>query len=77
MCRIFGVSASGYYAWSSRPVSERANGDQVLLERVRNAHRRSDETYGSPRVHEQLKREGARIGHRRIGSYPTPVWIKA
>jgi putative transposase len=66
MCRIFGVSSSGYYAWSSRPVSERAKGDQVLLERVRNAHRRSDETYGSPRFHEQLKREGARIGHRRI-----------
>lgn len=66
MCRIFDVSPSGFYAWISRPVSERAQADQILVEQVRHAHRRSDETYGSPRVHEQLKREGADIGRRRI-----------
>lgn len=66
MCRIFGVSPSGYYAWISRPMSERAKGDQVLLERVRHAHQGSDQTYGSPRVHAQIKREGTSVGRRRI-----------
>lgn len=66
MCRIFGVSPSGYYAWISRPMSERAKEDQILLKQVRHAHQRSDETYGSPRVHEQIKRDGSPVGRRRI-----------
>lgn len=47
-------------------MSERAKGDQVLLERVRHAHQGSDQTYGSPRVHAQIKREGTSVGRRRI-----------
>ena len=66
MCRIFGVSPSGYYAWVGRPMSERSQSDQVLLEQVRRAHQASDETYGSPRVHEQLKREGSSVGRGRV-----------
>ena len=66
MCRTFGVSPSGYYAWAGRPMSERAREDQVLLKQVRQAHQCSNETYGSPRVHEQLKRDGTPAGRRRI-----------
>jgi transposase InsO family protein len=66
MCRIFGVSPSGYYAWVRRPLSERAKGDQILLDAVRRTHQGSKETYGSPRVHAQLKREGCATGRRRI-----------
>ena len=58
MCGLYGVSASGFYAWRSRPASERAVEDERLVERIQAVHMKSRETYGSPRVHEALQREG-------------------
>lgn len=66
MCRLYGVSASGYYAWAGRGPSERAKGDARLLEQIRHEHAVSRETYGSPRVHAAVRREGGRVGRRRV-----------
>jgi putative transposase len=66
MCRLLEVSASGYYAWLKRRGSKRAQEDAVLTEKIREFHRRSGGTYGSPRVHEDLKEEGARVGRKRV-----------
>lgn len=66
MCALYDVSASGYYAWRSRPESARAAGDRSLLEKIRGVHEESRETYGSPRVHRALIRKGEDVGRRRV-----------
>ena len=66
LCRVLGVSPSGYYAWRSRPPSARALADAALTERICSIHERSRKTYGSPRIHAELRDEGVRIGRKRI-----------
>jgi transposase InsO family protein len=66
MCRLYAVSVSGYYAWLGREPSERAQGDAMIVEKIRQEHRLSRHTYGSPRVHEALCRQGECVGRRRI-----------
>jgi len=66
MCEIYGVTRGGYYAWRDRSPSERAQEDKRLIVKIRQAHRASRETYGSPRVHAALKRKGEDVGRRRI-----------
>jgi transposase InsO family protein len=66
MCRVNGVSPAGYYAWKRRPVSLRASEDQRLEHQIRQVHEHSRQTYGSPRVHEALCRQGEVAGKRRV-----------
>jgi putative transposase len=66
MCRLLGVSASGYHAWRRRPPSRRADDDAVLLERIREIHVASRGTYGAPRIHAELAAEGASVGRKRV-----------
>jgi putative transposase len=66
MCRLLGVSPSGYYAWQKRPPSARSCSDAALVGRIAAAHRRSRETYGAPRIHAELAAEGLSIGRKRV-----------
>jgi putative transposase len=66
MCRVLGVSASGYYAWLRRRVSPRQREDAELLDQIRAWHRRSRGTYGAPRIHRDLRAVGVRVGRKRV-----------
>ncbi|WP_375155077.1 IS3 family transposase [Micromonospora sp. 4G55] len=66
-CRVLGVSTSGYYDWRGRPVSRRQAADQALGELIRDIHQMSRGTYGSPRVHAELRlAAGVRCGRKRV-----------
>lgn len=66
MCRVLGVSPSGFWAWSKRPPSERARADAVLTAEIGPIHGRSRGTYGVPRVHAELAYEGTRCSRKRV-----------
>jgi transposase InsO family protein len=66
MCQQLGVSRSGYYAWKGRPESERHKADRVLAEVVTTVHQESRGTYGSPRVHAELRARGQRVSRKRV-----------
>lgn len=66
MCKVLSVSASGYYAWQRRPVSQRAQANEKLLPKIRAIHSQSRKTYGSPRVQAELKECGFKVGKNRV-----------
>lgn len=66
LCQHLGVSRSGFYAWSQRPESARQQADKELAEQVAQVHRDSRGTYGSPRVHAELRARGRRVSRKRI-----------
>jgi putative transposase len=60
------VQRSGYYAWRKRKRSTREKANQALLELIEKEHQKSRRTYGSPRLHVVLIRQGVKVGHNRI-----------
>ena len=77
MCALYEVSASGYYAWRSRPPSQRVVEDKEILEKIKVAFEKSRQTYGSPRVHQVLRRQGDSVGKRRVERIMRENSIKA
>jgi putative transposase len=65
-CRLLEVSTSGYYAWLERPPSKRAWEDAILSDRIRSIYLGSRSTYGAPRVYQELRDQGVRIGRKRV-----------
>lgn len=66
MCRLYGVTRAGFYAWRNRAPAARSLANEALLERISAIHRSSRHTYGSPRVHQALRSEGHSVGKNRV-----------
>ena len=66
MCDVLEVSPAGYYAWRSRPESQRSSDNRDLLEDIQRVHRDNRGRYGSPRIHEELKAQGRGASRGRI-----------
>ena len=76
-CSALGVSMSGYYAWKSRPASARQSDDMIMLAHIRAEFATSNETYGSPRMHAELKESGLTIGLHRVARLMSENGLKA
>ena len=66
MCRVLGVSPSGFYAARNRPQSQRSQANEALGKRIATIFMDSRATYGSPRVHFELFDQGERLGRKRV-----------
>lgn len=66
MCRVLAVSTSGYYDWRGRAESRRQKEDRRLVVEIKAIHKESRQTYGSPRIHDELKDRGRRCGRKRV-----------
>jgi putative transposase len=66
LCGALGVSRGGFYAWLTRPCSQRRRSDEELGAKVRASFLSSDRTYGARRVWHDVLAEGARCGLHRI-----------
>ncbi len=77
MCKVLGVSKSGYYSWLKRKPSKRAVENQKLMEQIRQIHKKSKYTYGSPRVTEELKINYVHVSRRRVARLMQKAGIRS
>ena len=77
MCRLYGVTRAGYYAWRKRIPGPRAQANAALAEQIVRVHRASRGIYGSPRVHRQLRTEGVATSENRVARVMRSHGIKA
>lgn len=66
MAEVLGVSRSGYYEFIKSLPSKRALENQILVEGIKRVPKKSRGTYGSPRVHAELKKQGETCSRKRI-----------
>jgi len=66
MSEVFNVSRSGYYSWMGREPSDRARENRRLARQIKQIWLKSGKTYGSPRIHQQLLRQGEQLSRRRV-----------
>ncbi len=66
MCQVLSVSENGYYNWRTRGKSQRKKDDERLVARIEDAYYKSGGTYGSPRIHLELRAQGIRCGRKRV-----------
>lgn len=67
MCRVFEVSRSGFYEWSSRPESARSQADRRLSGEIKQSFEDSRQTYGTRRIRDDLLKQGQPVSRARIG----------
>ena len=66
LCLVLQVTRSGYYAWCSGQETARQAANRLLIEDIRRVHQQKKGRYGSPRITEQLRRQGHRCNHKRV-----------
>lgn len=76
MCRVYGVTRAGFYAWRRRGPSHRTQENESLSGQIRRVHQASRGTYGSPRVYQRLQELGVPVGENRVARLMSRLGIK-
>ena len=66
MCRVYGVTRAGFYAWLNRGTRWRAQENDLLVQRIKQVHQASRGAYGSPRVFRKLQQQGISVSENRV-----------
>jgi putative transposase len=77
MCRVFGIAPSTYYAWERKQQSQRTTQDAELLESIRRIFAQYRGRYGSPRIRDELAREGVSVSRKRIARLMREAGLRA
>ena len=76
MCEIHCVSRAGYYTWRDRKPSSRDAYRAQVIESIRRIHVESDSSYGSPRIHDKLIKQGESINRKTVEKYMKAAEIR-
>jgi putative transposase len=66
MCKVLEVSRSGYYNYEKKGISRRGKEDKIILEKIKEIHKNARCMYGSPRIYQELRRQGLKINKKRV-----------
>jgi len=77
MCHALKVTTSGYYRWQNTPPGKRETENMKLLERIKEIHNLTDQTYGSPRITDDLLDEGFKVSRPRVARLMKKHGIRA
>ncbi len=77
LCRVYDVSRFGYYSWRSRGLSAHAKKDRELSEHIERIFDKVKGIYGSPKIHQSLKREHINVGLNRVARLMKNIGLKA
>jgi putative transposase len=77
MCRAIDRTPGAYYAWRRRSDGRRARANRRLVLEIRAVHEASGRTYGSPRVHAELRARGIRCGRNRVARLMRRAGLRA
>lgn len=77
MCAKLEVSRSGFYAWAARPASRHETHDRRLGQLIEEHFEQSAGTYGSPRIHALMRRQGERTSCKRVARLMRERHLKA
>ena len=77
MCRVLGVSSSGYYDWIKRNPSEREKRKLRLMNLIEQIHQNNKGRYGAPRIYQALKAQGIKICQTTVSRWMREAGLRA
>lgn len=77
MCRFYGVSRNGYNSWRRRGLSQRQQDDAELFLLINRLFKKHDSCFGSPKITQELRRQGVKVGQKRVARIMREHGLKA